>query len=200
MNYSWNLKDKIILFKKYFQLEEYHINHELYRGGDSPTFTREVFERGNVVAVLLYDPVLRQVVLTEQFRIGAIHRQSNPWLIECVAGVIDQGETPVDVARRESLEEASCKIQELKKISEYFVSPGGTTEHCSLFCGICDSSNAGGIHGLEYENEDIRVLVVSSKEAFEWMNSGKINSSATIIALQWLQLNEAIIVEQDQSR
>jgi ADP-ribose pyrophosphatase len=200
MKYSWNLEEKIILFKKYFQLEEYHINHELFRGGNSPTFTREVFERGNVVAVLLYDPNLQQVVLTEQFRIGAIHKQSNPWLIECVAGVIDEGETPVGVAHRESLEEAGCKIQELKKITEYFVSPGGTTEHCSLFCGICDSSDAGGIHGLEYENEDIRVLVIPSKEAFDWINSGKIISSATIIALQWLQLNELIIMEQNKLR
>ena len=190
MKYQWQLEKHVTLFRKYFQLDEYHVNHELYRGGQSPTFTREVFERGNVVAVILYDPKLAKVILTEQFRIGAIHGEENPWLIECVAGVIDEGETVRDVALRESIEEAGCEISELHEIARYYVSPGGTTEHCTLFCGITDSSGAGGIHGLEHENEDIQVIVVDSHQAYEWLEQGAIKSSATIMALQWLQMNE----------
>ncbi|UCH41100.1 MAG: ADP-ribose diphosphatase, partial [Gammaproteobacteria bacterium] len=86
-------------------------------------------------------------------------------------------------------------IDRLEIISRYYVSPGGTTEHCSLFCGLVDSEGIGGIHGLPHEHEDIRVLVVDSQQAYAWVRDGRIRSSATIIALQWLELNEARLSE-----
>jgi ADP-ribose pyrophosphatase len=190
MNYNWRLDKHGLLFEKYFRLEEYAVSHELYAGGNSSVFTREIFERGSVVALLPYDPRRRKVVLIEQFRVGAIHDEKSPWLMECVAGVIDEGESVEQVAIRESQEEAGCEIKRLEKIYRYYVSPGGTTEECTLFCGIVDSDGIGGIHGLAEENEDIRVEVVDVEKAYQWLADGMIKSSATIIALQWLQMNE----------
>jgi ADP-ribose pyrophosphatase len=195
MKYRWKLEQHFTLFEKYFKLDEYHVSHELFGGGSSPVFTREIFERGVVVAVLPYDPRRGKVVLIEQFRAGALSDTDGPWLIECVAGVIEAGETETEVAMRECVEEAGCTIDQLETISRYYVSPGGTTEHCSLFCGIIDSDGVGGIHGLPHEHEDIRVLVVDSAQAYDWVREGRIRSSATIIALQWLQLNEARLRE-----
>jgi ADP-ribose pyrophosphatase len=189
LNYRWQLDKHLTLFEKYFKLDEYSVSHELFGGGFSPVFTREIFERGNVVAVLPYDPRLDKVVLIEQFRAGAINDADGPWLIESVAGVIEVGETAQQVALRESEEEAGCSISRLETICQYYVSPGGTTEHCSLFCGIVDSVGVGGIHGLPDEHEDIRVMVIDAGEAFAWVREGKIKSSATIMSLQWLELN-----------
>ena len=196
MKYSWKLNKHKVLYKKYFQLEEYSLSHELYRGGYSKIFTREIFERGSVVALLPYDPKRRKVVLIEQFRAGAIRDEQSPWLIECVAGVIEAGEVEDQVAIRESREEAGCDIEQLHTISRYYVSPGGTSEECTLYCGIVDSTGVGGVHGLAEENEDIRVEVVDSEIAYAWLEEGKIKSSATIIALQWLQLNEARLINK----
>ncbi|MCP4982579.1 MAG: NUDIX domain-containing protein [Gammaproteobacteria bacterium] len=196
MKYQWKLDKHETLFEKYFKLDEYSISHELFAGGNSSVFTREIFERGTVVAVLPYDPWRDRVVLIEQFRAGAIDDADGPWLIECVAGVIESGESEQQVALRESEEEAGCSISSLETISRYYVSPGGTTEHCSLFCGIVDSEGIGGIHGLAHEHEDIRVFVVDSADAYTWVRQGKIRSSATIIALQWLELNETRLREQ----
>lgn len=190
MKYRWKLEQRLTLFEKYFRLDEYSISHELFAGGSSPVFTREIFERGVVVAVLPYDPLRNKVVLIEQFRAGAIDDPDGPWLIECVAGVIDAGESEREVALRESVEEAGCDIDRLEPIIRYYVSPGGTTEHCSLFCGLIDSEGVGGIHGLPHEHEDIRVMVVDAAQAYAWLREGRIRSSATVIALQWLELNE----------
>ncbi len=190
MNYVWKLNKQSTLFRKYFQLDEYHLSHELFQGGYSEVFTREVFERGSVVALLPYDPKRRKLVLIEQFRVGAIHRGESPWLIECIAGIVEEGEVEDQVAIRESREEAGCEIELLHRIGRYYVSPGGSTEECTLYCGIVDSSGIGGVHGLAEENEDIRVEVVDADTAYAWLAEGKIKSSATIIALQWLQLNE----------
>jgi len=191
MKYQWKLLKHSTLFEKYFRLDEYSLSHELFAGGDSPVFTREIFERGSVVAVLPYDPERRKVVLIEQFRAGAIEDPDGPWLIESVAGVIEPGESTQQVALRECVEEAGCEIRQLEIISQYYVSPGGTSEHCSLYCGLVNSDGVAGIHGLADENEDIRVMVVDAEEAFAWVREGRIRSSATIIALQWLELNQA---------
>jgi ADP-ribose pyrophosphatase len=190
MKYCWKLNKHSTLFQKYFRLDEYSLSHELYRGGYSNEFTREVFERGSVVALLPYDPQHGKVVLIEQFRVGAIHAETSPWLIECIAGIVEDGENEDQVAIRESREEAGCEISQLHQISRYYVSPGGTTEECTLYCGIVDSTGVGGIHGLADENEDIRVEVVDADTAYQWVRDGVIKSSATIIALQWLEINQ----------
>ena len=190
MNYKWKLQKHLTLFEKYFKLDEYRVSHELYGGGFSPVITREIFERGSVVAVLPYDPQRRSVVLIEQFRAGAVADAEGPWLIESVAGVTEPGESNEQVAMRECQEEAGCTPRELHRIGEYYVSPGGTSEYCSLFCGLVDSDGIGGIHGLDEEHEDILVMVVDAGQAFAWVREGRIRSSATIIALQWLELNQ----------
>lgn len=58
-----------------------------------------------------------------------------------------------------------------------------------VYVGEVDSSHASGIHGLKSENEDIRVHVVSREQAYQWVEEGIIDNAATVIVLQWLQLN-----------
>lgn len=178
-------------YEGFFRLDHYRLSHRLFAGGWSPVISRELFERGDAVAVLPYDPQRDRVVLIEQFRIGALREPGGPWLHEIVAGVIDPGETPEAVARRESREEAGLELGELVPITRYLVSPGGTTESIHLYCGRVDSETARGIHGLADEGEDIRVSVVSAVTAFAMVADGRIHSAAPIIALQWLQLHRA---------
>jgi ADP-ribose pyrophosphatase len=182
--------DKTVCYDGFFRIARYRLRHQLFRGGWSPEITRELFERGHAAAVLPYDPVLDAVVLIEQFRIGALEPPGDPWLIEIVAGVIDKSdETPEDVVRREAVEEANCVIQDIVHICDYFVSPGGTSECISLFCGKVDAAGVEGVCGLEEEVEDIRVIVVPFPEALAQLQAGNIRSAAPIMALQWLQLN-----------
>ena len=144
-------------FKGYFQVDHYRLRHRKFDGGWTESMDREVFERGHAAAVVLYDPRLDVVVLIEQFRVGAYAAGVEPWLIEVVAGIIDPGETPEAVVRREAQEEAGCAIGDLHPIGSFLATPGGSSETLTLFCGRVDASEAGGIHGLDHEGEDIRV-------------------------------------------
>lgn len=189
MKYRWKIIQHEVVYEGYFRMEKYQLQHEKFDGGLTDVFQREIFERGSAVAVLPYDPKRDKVVLIEQFRAGAIGTQQQPWLKEIVAGIIETGESQQQVAERETLEEAGCNILRLEKITQYYVSPGGTTEQCALYCGQVDSEGVGGIHGLDHEHEDIRVEVVDLKQAEAWLEDGTINSAASIIALQWLLLN-----------
>jgi ADP-ribose pyrophosphatase len=187
---DFEITQRDLLYQGVFRLMRYHVRHKLFDGKWSNTFSREILERKSAAAVLPYDPILDQVVLIEQFRAGALnHPTDSPWLLEVVAGVYDPDETPKEVAKRESAEEAGSDILDLYQVCEYFVSPGGSNEYLHLFIGRVDATNAGGVHGLEEENEDIRAFALSADEAFAMLQEGKIKTSPAIIALQWLQLN-----------
>lgn len=176
-------------FQGYFRIDRYRLRHRLHGGGWSGEMTRELFERGHAVAVVPYDPMADAVVLIEQFRVGAYAAGFPCWLTEIVAGIIDEGETPEAVARRETVEEAGCTILDLVPVCRYMASPGGTSESVTLFCGRVDSTGVGGIHGLPDEHEDIRVEVVPWAEARRRLDEDRIGNAVTIIALQWLALH-----------
>lgn len=177
-------------YRGFFEIQQLQLKHRLYEGGWTEAFTRELFVRGMAVVVMLYDPVLDRVVLIEQFRIGALADQRSPWLLEMVAGIVEPGESPEQVAHREAMEEAGCEISDLVKLYDYWTSPGGSDERVVIYCARVDAANIGGVHGLDHEHEDICVKVVASDWAFEAVRNGIINNAATIMALQWLQLNK----------
>lgn len=191
MNKQFVIHKKELPYSGFFRLEKYWLKHTLYAGGWSEEICRELFVRGSCVAVLLYDPHADKVVLIEQFRIGAILDPNSAWLIEIVAGAIEEGETSVEVAHREALEEAGCEIQDLLKVNEFYTTPGGMAERITLFCGKVDSTKINeGIHGLDEEQEDILVRVVDFTEAYRMVESNEIDSAIPILAIQWLALNK----------
>ncbi|HOW76490.1 MAG TPA: NUDIX domain-containing protein [Candidatus Competibacteraceae bacterium] len=197
MNYQFTVLEKTIGYDGFFRMEKYRLRHELFRGSWSPDITRECLERGHAVAVLLYDPDQDQVVLLEQFRVGALEFPGGPWLLEIVAGIMDDPtETAEEVARRETAEEAGCELLDLLPICHYLVSPGGASESITLFCGRVDASEISGLSGLAEEHEDIQLHVVSRTEALDLLQAGRINSAAPIIALQWLELNRSRLLER----
>ena len=179
---------KEIIYKGFFRLSRLTIEHNLYQGGKAKV-VRELLERGHAVAVLLYDAHQDRVVLVEQFRVGVLEDE-NSWLLEVVAGMIEEGEEPEEVAFRESMEEAGCKIKELIKIGQYYSSPGGSSEKITLYCGQVNSQSLAEYGGVSGEGEDIRVVCLSAEEAFFRLENGAINSATPMIALHWLLLNQ----------
>ncbi|EOD9898230.1 ADP-ribose diphosphatase [Enterobacter hormaechei] len=177
------------LYSGFFSMELYRFRHRLFNGEMSGEIKREIFERGHAAVLLPYDPVRDEVVLVEQVRIAAYDTSETPWLLEMVAGMIEEGESVEDVARREALEEAGLVVGRTKPVLSYLASPGGTTERSSIMVGEVDATTAEGIHGLADENEDIRVHVVSRELAYQWVEEGRIDNAASVIALQWLQLH-----------
>ena len=178
-------------YQGFYKLDRVHLRHELFAGGMSREISREVFVRHDAVCVLPYDPQRDEVVLIEQFRVGAMGKTETPWLIELVAGLIDKAEVPEEVAHREGEEEAGITFSSLWPITRYFPSPGGSTEFVHLFLGRCSTVGVGGLHGLEEEAEDIRVTVWAYEDALQAVRDGRISNAASIIALQWLALNRA---------
>lgn len=190
-NYTKNdfeIKKQETLYSGFFKMLKVHLRHRSF-AGDWVEIQRELFYREDAVCVLLYDAKRQQVVLVEQFRVGAMDSQS-PWMLELVAGIVEQGESTEDVARREATEEAGAVLGEIKTIMRFVPSSGATREYIDLLCAQVDSEVISGIHGLEEEGEDIKVHCLSAADAFSLVETGIINNSPAIIALQWLQLHQ----------
>jgi len=175
---------------------KYFFRHSLYAGGQSEIIEREMFERGHAVAVIPYDPVTDEVVLIEQIRVGAFCHQTSPWLIEVVAGIIEQGETADDVARRELAEESGLTAQTMDKVMTFLTSPGATSEQIELYLARVTADEAKDIAGLEQEGEDIRVFSVPVAQAIAALDEGLIINGPTVIAIQWLARHHQKIRQQ----
>lgn len=185
------------LFQGFFRMVKYRFKHRLFQGGWSQTIEREMFERGHAAALLPYDPQRDQVVMIEQIRVGALEH-ANPWQLEIVAGIIDRAESAEEVVRREAEEEAGISVNRTEKITSYYPSAGGCSEKLDVYVGEVDASLAHGVHGLDYEGEDINVHVMSRRDAYQLVKEGRIENGASIIALQWLELNYGQLQSQWQ--
>ena len=172
-----------------FRLERWRLRHRRFDGGWTRPLVREVFIRGRAAGVLPYDPDRDEVVLIEQFRCGAYAAGRPPWVIEIVAGIIEEGEEPEAVARRETLEETGLTATALEKIAEFMPSPGAMMETTILYCGRIDAARAAGFHGLAEEGEDIRLIRLPAAAALALLEAGRADTAITVVALQWLALH-----------
>ncbi len=176
-------------YQGFLQLSRYRVRHSLFAGGMSGELVRERVEWLRSVAVLPYDPVLDQVVLIEQFRIGPLEQGEGAWLLEIIGGIWDQDLDAPQVAHKEAREEAGCELQDLMPIGDIWTSPGTSAERVMLYCGRVDASAAGGLHGLEHEGEDIRVRPLDFTSAMGMLDSGQICAATAVMSLQWLALH-----------
>lgn len=195
---DYQIDHKETMFQGFFRVVKLHLRHRRFDGGWSEPIQRELFQRGNAVGVLLYDPVNHLVGLVEQFRVGALNEPEGPWQLEIVAGMVEPDETPEQVAVRELREEAGIEVEKLLPVCDYLVSAGGTDEKMYVFCGLCDLRGKGGTFGLLTEAEDILFQVWTYDQVIEAHQSGVLNSAAATVALLWLQLNYQCLREQAQ--
>ena len=184
---KWKLLETNPRYQGFFKVDMCKLRHDTYHGGEIE-IERELFHRGDAVAVLLYDPAKDKMVLIEQFRIGAI-RDENPWLLEIVAGMVEEGESVTEVAKRECKEEAGIDVHSFEEVHSFYSSPGGCTEKIHILCALVDSDLAQGVHGLDHEGEDIKVRVIDYSDLHDLMTAGQISSAIPLIAMQWLILN-----------
>ena len=179
-------------FQGFFRVDRLTLRHRLFRGGWSAPLKRELFMRRDAAAALPYDPQRGEILLVEQFRVGALEWRDSPWCLEMIAGIADKdGESAEDLIRREAIEEAGVTLTDMQQIAHYMPSPGGSNERLRIFVARADLTNAGGVFGHQGEGEDIRAFTVSVDDIPALLSSGRLDNAASIIALQWMLLHRS---------
>lgn len=165
-----------------------HVIEYKRRDGTWQRQVREVYDHGNGVACLLYDPATDCVLLTRQFRLPAFLNGGRSLMIEAPAGLLENV-SALDQMRAELMEETGYQIAELDYLFDIYTSPGSLTESVSLFSGrysTNDQLGRGG--GIREEGEDIEVLHIPLSDALAMIETGEICDAKTVILLQRLHI------------
>jgi ADP-ribose pyrophosphatase len=184
-----------------FAVDIVHFRHRRFDGTMSPPRTWELWRRGRAVAMVPYDPVADAVVLIEQFRLPALAAGIEPVLVELPAGLVEDGENPVDALHRELHEEMRMTADRVERIGAYLLTAGGCDELLDLYVGrvTAPPSDADGIvghAGAEGEGEDIRSRVWPAAKAIDQALAGAFANSVTTIGLLWLAAKRETLRQQ----
>src|SRR5450631_774985 len=184
-----------LLSDNWYSLKKYTYEI-LKKDGSLQQQTREVYDRGNGAAILLYNKEFKTVILTRQFRLPSfVNGNKKGFLIEACAGLLDQ-DNPENAIKRETEEETGYRIKEPKKVFEAYMSPGSVSEILYFF--IAEYSQSMKVHeggGIKQEEEDIEVLETGFEQAIVMMETGEIRDAKTIMLLQYLKISGLIHVK-----
>ncbi|PID62992.1 MAG: ADP-ribose pyrophosphatase [Gammaproteobacteria bacterium] len=189
MQYQYTIHQQEKAYRGFFKFDRYSVSFDKFSGGQIEQVMRECGKKGDIVAVLPYDPVRDEVLLVEQFRIGMVVRNQHPWTQEIVAGFMDvAGEDAPTTAKRELFEETGCHAKALHALLSYYPSPGGSASQVHIFVAEVDASEAAQHTGLEEEGEDICVHRVPLADIRQKIAEGGItnavDNATAIIAVQ----------------
>jgi len=123
-------------------------------------------------AVMMAVDDRKRILLVRQYRLPA---RQNLW--ELPAGRLDEGETPLEAARRELMEETGYRAKKWKKLVAFYPSPGYVAEKMTIF--LATELTEG--QATPMEDERIQVRWFTAKEVETAIDSGKIIDAKTMI-------------------
>lgn len=178
--------DRKVEFDGYHRLESITCQpRSLKHDGMATEMSREVMFCSKMAAVLLYIPETDEILLNQQFRLGAmLAGAEDPFLLEVAAGAVDDGESTEDAARREALEETGATVTDLVFVSKCYTSAGCLAEEFHLYLGRIAKTESG-IFGMEHEGEEIKTHILPVSEVLTLLDDGKIMNAAACILLNW---------------
>jgi nudix-type nucleoside diphosphatase (YffH/AdpP family) len=183
-----SIEQKRYILDDFFKIEEAYLRFEQFNGKMSPLVRRLNLERGDSVAVLVFNHNTGKLILVSQFRYPT-YQNKHGWTLEAIAGMVDPGELPKETMRRELVEETGLKIDVFEHITTFYPSPGGSSERIYLFYSEVSGNGAkyketGGLIG---HGEDVKAMEITLEDALAKIRSGEIIDAKTIIAIYWLE-------------
>jgi ADP-ribose pyrophosphatase len=152
------------------------VRRDTVRLPDGSSGGREYIDHPGAVAII---PILDSgdIVFERQYRYPL-----RATMIEIPAGKIDPGEAPLATAQRELLEETGYTATEWRHLLTFHPVIAYSTERIEIFLARGLSLQEAKLDAGEF----LEVFTAPLATALEWVRTGRITDSKTIIALMWL--------------
>lgn len=153
------------------------VDVETIRAPDGSTLELEIIRHAGASAVVAIIGEGREdpgVLLLQQYRYAAAGT-----LWEIPAGVLEPGETPVECARRELLEEAGARAATFEHLTTIYTTPGFTDEQIHLF--VATQVTVG--EPRPAPDEFIEVKEVRLSRALDMIRTGEVQDAKSIVAI-----------------
>lgn len=182
---KYTIHNEEIVYNGFLKIKKADITHDSFADNTPISYDREVLDKGDCIAVLLYEKDSDSILLIQQFRYPTI-KHTTGWFIELPAGAIENDEDPAVAAYREVKEETGYKVKHLEQITTFYATPGSSSERMFLFYGEVETSDKiekGG--GATYEDEDIKLVKIPVMDIKNILKKNILPDAKTILALQW---------------
>lgn len=181
-----NILSKTLVFNDFFKIEKWVYQYKKPGGSETEPVDRMVFKRQDSAAVILFNTDTGKVILTRQYR-HCTEEKGPGWMIEIIAGRLDDGEKPEDALHREAMEEAGYRMHSAEKIAMVYASPGCSEERMFIYYSeVTDADKVAPGGGLEEEGEYIELVEYSLSELQAMVLADELNDAKSLIAAQYL--------------
>lgn len=191
---DFEIKTQKRILDGFIKVDELQVEFDRFDQQGRNSVKRYNLERPEAAAVILENVSNNSIIVVEQFRFAVASKPNqNAWIIEIIAGLVDPGETPIEAAYRETLEESGYQVKQLEHVYTFYSSIGISNENVHIFYGqVTDADKAEKGGGLEIENEDLKIHEIPISKMVEMLKRGEIKDSKTIMGIQWLASKKQI--------
>jgi ADP-ribose pyrophosphatase len=156
-----------------YRATRFHVEQRIVPGADGREHPHDILVHPGAAVVL---PLLEdgRVVMIENHR-EAVRME----LLELPAGTLDDGEAPIECARRELSEETGYTAGRMEPLTDFYTSPGILTEHMHAFVAtqLTDGKTA------HEPTERIRVTPMTWEDAMRAVGAGRVKDGKTLSTL-----------------
>jgi len=162
---------KITSSKEVYSCKVFRVMEEEASDGKGWKIGRSVIRHSGSAVMMAVDEKGR-VLLVRQYRLPAAG-----YLWELPAGKLDAGETPLQAAKRELIEETGLRAKKWKKLASFFPSPGYGSEKMTVY--LATELTQGEPHPMD--DEQIETKWFTKKELTEMIRTNRIVDAKTMI-------------------
>jgi len=168
---------EMIHSQKKYHGKAFDVRQDQVRLPDGQTINLDIVEHVGAVTLIPVDETGR-IWFVRQYR-----HATGKMLLELPAGTIEPGEPPDDCALREIREETGMACKVLKKVGEFYLAPGYSTEYMYVFqaTGLYPAPLPGDV------DEFLSIEKIPLEQAFRMAESGEIQDAKTLAGLFFLR-------------
>jgi ADP-ribose pyrophosphatase len=172
---------KVVSSREVYQCSLFRVTEDEARDPSGFEIKRSIVRHAGSAVMMALDEKKR-ILLVRQFRMPA-----SKYLWELPAGRLDEGEKPLQAARRELKEETGYRARRWKRLVSFWPSPGYVGEKMTIF--LATDLTPGESQPMDDERIECRWF--SRAEVDRMIRDGKIEDGKTMIGfLTWLRYHK----------